>query len=235
MIKAVVFDGYGTLFDTGTGSVDAVRDILLLNGQPELSPESFYSEWKVLHQFHMDHLPEFRTEREIYALDLEELYRRYGFSRDPRSDVQVMLRIQGKRRIFPEVPKALKSLESRFLLAVGSTTDTAPLLEDLQRGKLSFAPSRIFTSESLQVYKPKRAFYEAILESLRVAPGETLFVGDSLVNDVQGPQSVGMRTCWINRKGKATGDIHPDYQLETLEGLPALVLNPTNGRTPAAG
>lgn len=227
MLKAVVFDGYGTLFDTGTGSVDAVRDILLLNGHPELSPESFYSEWKVLHQFQMDTLPEFYTEREIYALDLKELYRRHGFSRDAGEDVRVMLRIQGKRRVFPEVPKVLESLEGRLLLAVGSTADTAPLLEDLQRGGLSFAPSCVFTSESLKVYKPRRRFYEAILESLKVAPGETLFVGDSLVNDVQGPQSVGMRTCWINRKGKATGDIHPDYQLETLEGLPALVLKPT--------
>ncbi|MGI6255311.1 MAG: HAD family hydrolase [Acutalibacter sp.] len=219
MLKAIVFDGYGTLFDTGTGSVDAVRDILFLNGHPEISPHQFYSEWKVLHQGHMDHLPQFVTEREIYALDLEELYRRYGFFRDAGEDVAVMLRIQGKRQVYPEVSQVLDKLESRFLLAIGSTTDTAPLLEDLQRGGLSFAPSRIFTSQSLGVYKPKREFYQAILDSLGLAPQETLFVGDSLVNDIQGPQSVGMRTCWVNRKGKTADTIHPDFQIATLEGL----------------
>src|SRR5699024_1609726 len=118
-------------FDTGTGSVDAVRDILHLNGREDLSPKDFYGEWKVLHQHHMDTLPQFRSEWEIYALDLAELYRRHGFVRDSEEDVQVMLRIQGKRVVYPEVPSALKRLGERFLLAVASTTDTAPLLEDL--------------------------------------------------------------------------------------------------------
>ena len=222
MLKAILLDAYGTLFDTGTGSVDAVRDILHLNGREDLSPKDFYGEWKVLHQHHMDTLPQFRTEWEIYALDLAELYRRHGFDRDPEEDVQVMLRIQGKRVVYPEVPGALKRLGERFLLAVASTTDTAPLLEDLQRGGLSFAPSRVFTSQSLQAYKPKREFYTAILKKLALRPEETLFVGDSLKNDVQGPQSVGMRACWVNRKGGHPGDVVPDYQVASLEELPAL-------------
>ena len=40
MLKAILLDAYGTLFDTGTGSVDAVRDILHLNGREDLSPIS---------------------------------------------------------------------------------------------------------------------------------------------------------------------------------------------------
>ena len=222
MLKAILLDAYGTLFDTGTGSVDAVRDILHLNGREDLSPKDFYGEWKVLHQHHMDTLPQFRTEWEIYALDLAELYRRHGFARDPEEDVQVMLRIQGKRVVYPEVPGALKRLGERFLLAVASTTDTAPLLEDLQRGGLSFAPSRVFTSQSLQAYKPKREFYTAILKKLALRPEETLFVGDSLKNDVQGPQSVGMRACWVNRKEGHPGGVVPDYQVASLEELSAL-------------
>ena len=222
MLKAILLDAYGTLFDTGTGSVDAVRDILHLNGREDLSPKDFYGEWKVLHQHHMDTLPQFRSEWEIYALDLAELYRRHGFARDPEKDVQVMLRIQGKRVVYPEVPGALKRLGERFLLAVASTTDTVPLLEDLQRGGLSFAPSRVFTSQSLQAYKPKREFYTAILKKLALRPEETLFVGDSLKNDVQGPQSVGMRACWVNRKEGHPGGVVPDYQVASLEELPAL-------------
>lgn len=223
MLKAILLDAYGTLFDTGTGSVDAVRDILHLNGREDLSPKDFYGEWKVLHQHHMDTLPQFRTEWEIYALDLAELYRRHGFVRDSEEDVQVMLRIQGKRVVYPEVPGALKRLGERFLLAVASTTDTVPLLEDLQRGGLSFAPSRVFTSQSLQAYKPKREFYTAILKKLALRPEETLFVGDSLKNDVQGPQSVGMRACWLNRKGIVPEGVKPDFQIHSLEQLPSVL------------
>ena len=77
----------------------------------------------------------------------------------------------------------------------------------------AFAPSRVFTSQSLQAYKPKREFYTAILKKLALRPEETLFVGDSLKNDVQGPQSVGMRACWVNRKEGHPGDVVPDYQV----------------------
>ena len=225
MLKAILLDGYGTLFDTGTGSVDAVREILLRNGRPDLSPQEFYSQWKVLHQAHMDSLPEFHTEGEIYALDLRELYRRYGLTGNWEEDVQVMLRIQGQRQVYPEVPGVLAQLKGRFQLAVASTTDTAPLLEDLKRGGLEFAPSRIFTSQSLRVYKPNPVFYTTILECLEVSPQEALFVGDSLVNDVEGPQRVGIPACWVDRKGRDSGKVSPEYRISSLRELPALVMS----------
>lgn len=177
MLKAIVFDGYGTLFFTGTGSVDATEEILALNGRRDLSPKAFYGEWKLLHHRHMEELPDFRLEKELYALDLEELYQKYRFTRDPRRDVEVMLAIQGTRAAFPEVRQVLEELASRFLLAVGSTTDTAPLLQDLDRAGLPIPRSRIFTSQSLKVYKPHPAFYRAILETLEVAPEEAAFCG----------------------------------------------------------
>ena len=57
-----------------------------------------------------------------------------------------------------------------------------------------------------------------ILETLEVAPEEALFVGDSLKDDVKGPQAVGMRTCWVNRKGEERGDISPDLELPEALG-----------------
>lgn len=223
MLKVIVFDGYGTLFFTGTGSVDATAEILAVNGRPDISPKAFYGEWKTLHHQHMAELPDFRLEQEIYALDLEELYRKYGFTRDAGKDVEIMLRIQGTRVAFPEVKQVLEKLSERFLLAIGSTTDTAPLLEDLHRAELPIPSSRIFTSQSLKVYKPHQAFYRAILGELNVLPEEALFVGDSLTDDVKGPQAVGMRTCWVNRKGEESGNICPDLEISSLEELPSAI------------
>lgn len=219
MLRAILFDAYGTLFFTGTGSVDAAEEILALNGRPDISPKKFYGEWKALHHQHMAELPVFLPEKDVYALDLAELYRRYGFSRDAREDVKIMLRIQGKRVAFPEVKKVLEMLSGQFLLAIGSTTDTEPLLEDLDRAKLPIPRSRIYTSQSLKVYKPHRAFYTAILEDLHVLPEEALFVGDSLLDDVEGPKTVGMRTCWINRRGETAGNTTPDFEITTMEEL----------------
>ena len=46
MVKAVLLDAYGTLFDTGTGSVQAAQEILARNGREDLSPAEFYGQWK---------------------------------------------------------------------------------------------------------------------------------------------------------------------------------------------
>lgn len=218
MIRAILFDAYGTLFDTGTGSVQAAAEILARNGRPDLSPAEFYAQWKRRHHRRMKNLRPFQREAELYALDLEELYQEYGFSRNAREDVAVMLQYQGTRVAYPEVKRVLDSLLSRYQLCVASTTDTAPLEQDLKRAGLVF--HRVFTSQSLKVYKPDHEFYTIILHALSLRPAEALFVGDSLKDDVKGPQAVGMRTCWVNRKGEERGDISPDLEIPSLQELP---------------
>ena len=79
MVKAVLLDAYGTLFDTGTGSVQAAQEILARNGREDLSPAEFYGQWKALHHRLMEELPSFRTEARLYAQGLAMLYRQYGF------------------------------------------------------------------------------------------------------------------------------------------------------------
>lgn len=48
-MKAVLFDVYGTLISTGTGSINAVKSILAKK-HSEIEPEAFYAEWKQLHK-----------------------------------------------------------------------------------------------------------------------------------------------------------------------------------------
>lgn len=222
-IKAIVFDVYGTLVSTGTGSLDAAAEILRRNGREDLSPALFYRRWKALHREHIDGLAGFQTEAVLFERDLRQLYAEYGLSRDPREDVGLMLDTLGRRQAFPEAPAVWRALSGRYRLAIGSTSDTAPLLADLARAGIE--TPYVFTSESMRVYKPRPAFYQTILRALGLAAGEALFVGDSLGDDVAGPKSVGMRACWVNRKGQAlppAGEA-PDYIVEDLTGLERLL------------
>ena len=53
---------------------------------------------------------------------------------------------------------------------------------------------------------------------------ETMIVGDSLTSDIRGGKNVGIATCWVNPKGKpCPEDLQPDYQIESLAQLPALL------------
>ncbi len=224
LFQAVVFDAYGTLLSTGTGSRDAAAEILRRNGREDLSPALFYRRWKALHREHIDGLAGFQTEAVLFERDLRQLYTEYGLSRDAREDVRLMLDTLGRRRAFPETQAVWKRLSTQYRLAIGSTSDTAPLLADLARAGMD-AP-HVFTSESMRVYKPRPAFYRTILEALGLAPGEALFVGDSLGDDVAGPKSVGMSACWVNRANQALppGGEAPDFMVADLTGLEEILV-----------
>lgn len=221
MKKALILDGYGTLFFTGTDSVDAAGKVLAKRGRFDLDAKEFYARWKQIHRQHLEAPGTFLTEEVLYHRDLRELYAEYAIEGDPDEDVQIMLDILGNRTAYPEVKEVLEKLSHRMTLCIGSTSDTAPLLQDLERSGLPV--SRVFTSEGLRVYKPHRSFYRSILKQLGLEASQTLFVGDSLRDDVFGPQRVGMQACWVNRKGEQAEDVTPDFEIRDLRGLPELV------------
>lgn len=217
MIKYIIFDAYGTLLSTGNGSVDAASKILE-HKNINISPEAFYGEWKKLHRRHMENLTEFLNEESIFESDLKELYKIYGIEGDYKTDVFFMLNTLGRRKVFDEVNSVLKALSRSFVLCIGSVTDDEPLFKDLKNNDIPI--KNVFTSESLKIYKPKKEFYERILDALNADADEVLFVGDSLTDDVFGPQQMGIQACWVNRKNADLPDtITPDYTIHNLSEL----------------
>lgn len=226
MIKYIFFDAYGTLISTGTGSVDATRKILK-DKNKNITPEEFYSKWKLLHRKHIDNLTSFCNEESIFQLDLKELYKIYNIDGDYKKDVSFMLETLGKRKAFEEVTDVLNELSKSYTLCIASTTDDIPLFSDLRNNDINI--KNIFTSESMQVYKPKSEFYRKILSAVNADADEVLFVDDSLTDDVLGPQKVGIKTCWINRKGTNLNyNIKPDYIINNLKELLTLPILSNN-------
>lgn len=219
MIKYIFFDAYGTLISTGTGSIDAVRKILS-DKNCDVTAEDFYSKWKMLHRNHIDNLKSFCNEEQIFKLDLKELYKIYNINGDYMQDVSYMLGSLGKRKAFDEARNVVNELSKSFILCIASTTDSAPLFSDLKNNGIDI--KNVFTSESMQVYKPKSEFYLKILKAFTAKPDEVLFVGDSLTDDVIGPKKIGIKTCWINRKNAESDNIKPDYIISDLTELLSL-------------
>lgn len=115
-MKAVLFDVYGTLISTGTGSINAVKSILAKK-HSEIEPEAFYAEWKQLHKKRMRQTL-FLTEREIFMKDLAELYSVYGIAGDYKEDVKIMLESLYNRTVYPEVPEAINRLSKNMRLSL---------------------------------------------------------------------------------------------------------------------
>jgi len=220
-VSTILFDAYGTLLSTGNASVDATHMILKKHDRTDLDAIAFYDEWKRLRAETIKNMTEFVCEAEVFRSTLRALYQKYGIDGNADDDVQIMLDTWGTRDAFPEVRQIVHCLSQTHILCIASTTDTAPLLRDLDRNGLNI--SRIYTSESMRVYKPHRAFYETILDDLRLTPDRVLFVGDSLTDDVWGPTQLCIKTCHVNRKNTPYRDIIPDYTVSTLKELPDLL------------
>ena len=85
----------------------------------------------------------------------------------------------------------------------------------------------VLTSEQAQIYKPRPELFHMILDQLGVFPGETVYVGDRQLEDVQGPLDAGMHPVWINRDKRLVDSSlpMPPHQISSLSQLPGLLHN----------
>ena len=223
MIKAIIFDAYGTLISTGNGSVEATRKILnQLNVL--IDPVDFYKDWKLTHKNHIENIVEFQSEYDIFIRDLYVLFKKYSINEIPENAVSFMIYSLTGRKTFPDTKDVLSSLSPQYTICIGSTSDTEPLLENIRENKLVF--DYVFTSQSLKIYKPKKEFYENILSTLEIFSNEAVFIGDSLIDDVMGPQQLGIYSIWLNRlNAENNTNIIPDAIITSLYDLHIILKN----------
>jgi 2-haloalkanoic acid dehalogenase type II len=220
MIRHIIFDCFGTLINTGSGSINAVKKILANISSGE-DPAEFYAEWKKIKRRMMKESP-FRSEKTLFELSLGELFVCRGIAANASEAVKPMIdSLFAERVAFPDVAPMLERLAEKGLdFAVGSTSDTDSLTYYLERNGLKF--SKVYSSEDMQVYKPFSLFYETILVQTGWKAEECLFVGDSYEDDVCGPKAVGMKTALLDRKGVFAGktlDPAPDLYIQSFAEL----------------
>ena len=224
MKKLLIFDAYGTLISTGNGSIQATEKILALQDK-HIDAKALYKEWKQYHRRHLDeaNAEVFVTEAEIFIKDLQVLYEAYAIDRPFERDVQIMLDSLENRIAFPEVNEAIGRLRQKYRVVIGSTTDTLPLLHNLEQNQLTV--DAVYTSEMIQKYKPDAGFYQYILRREGCGPEDAVFIGDSLTDDIAGPKRLGIATVWVNRSAKpvASDAVKPDYTASSINEIEKLL------------
>ena len=125
----------------------------------------------------------------------------------------------------PGAEEVLQSLSKKYKLYLASNGTAR-----VQAGRLKSAGiipyfQEIFVSEEMGYNKPDPAYFDACFARI---PGfrkdRAMMVGDSLTSDILGGIQAGIATCWVNPHHK-TGSIHPDYEIESIVQLEALLKN----------
>jgi len=99
--------------------------------------------------------------------------------------------VDGVREVIPELAR-------HYRLGIVSNYPCAPLVaRSMERFGLLDCFSAIVVSGEWGWTKPHPGIYREALRRIDLTHERALFVGDDLVNDVQGPKAVGMRAAWF--------------------------------------
>lgn len=78
----------------------------------------------------------------------------------------------------------------------------------------------IIISEEVDVSKPNAEIFKKALNKLELSSEKCLYVGDHLINDIQGSQNAGLKSCWYNPNNIINKTkIKPDFVITNLEEL----------------
>jgi putative hydrolase of the HAD superfamily len=126
----------------------------------------------------------------------------------------------------PDVISTLVELRDHGLrLGIVSNAAYLPRLMKGQLAALGLAQyfDAVTFSSEVGVRKPQREIYADALKKLGADPSRTLFVGDRVREDVQGPKALGMRAV-LTREWRQEDDPGvADFVIQRLGELPAIV------------
>ncbi|HLD72790.1 MAG TPA: HAD family hydrolase [Candidatus Nanoarchaeia archaeon] len=207
MVKAILFDFWGTLAENGIWSpIKQVKNILEIDLP--------FSEYVV------------RMEQALMTskfTDLKEAFLKVcaEFSVSPDEDkIEQLVGLWNKSWMlaqpYPEVKEILGQLKEKYKLILISNTDCFSINKVLDKFELKSYFDRIFLSYELGVIKTDKNFLKHVLSEMNLDVNDCILVGDSIQSDIIPAKRLGMNAVLIDRKN--TRDFHPKMKdLKELE------------------
>ncbi len=124
----------------------------------------------------------------------------------------------------PGAEEAVDALSKKYRLFLASNGTAS-----VQKGRMTSANlyrffEKVFVSQEIGHNKPARAYFDACFAQIPgFDPKKAMMVGDSLSSDILGGINAGITTVWVNPEHKESGSIKPDYEIEALHQLEALL------------
>lgn len=217
MIKACIFDVFGTLVDWRTSVAREAQSILAPLGV-SLHWAEFADAWRAQYQPAMEDV---RTGRMPFS-KLDVLHRRnldvilkdHGIDHI-NEPTRVHLNLAWHRLdAWPDVVPGLLALRPKYLLAPCSNGNISLMVDLARRNGLVW--DAILGAELARDYKPSPVVYRAAAAALGLAPEETLMVA-AHSSDLAAAAAAGLRTAFVARpdeKGPGLGEAAPSTSVD---------------------
>ena len=165
------------------------------------------------------------TRQQVLEGRFEVLFRELGVSVDASQVARkYMENLSVGHYFLPGAEEATEALSKKYRLYIASNGTAS-----VQQGRMTSANlyrffEKVFISQEIGHNKPAKEFFEGCFAQIPgFDPAKAVMVGDSLTSDIKGGINVGLTTVWVNPEGKPCGAIRPDYEIESITQLEALL------------
>ena len=219
LIRACVFDAYGTLFDfssAASGCKDALGEQTSALTTLWRDKQLQYTWLRSLQGRHADF---WQVTGDALDYALETLGIAKPALRQRLMDLYLTL------RPFPEVPDVLRRLQGAGVkTAILSNGTPAMLATAVASAGIGDLLDAVISVEDVGVFKPHPHVYQLACDRLGIG-AENIAFASSNAWDAYAASAFGMRVVWCNRYGQKPERLpgQPDHIVTTLSDLPALV------------
>jgi len=205
MLRALVFDVFGTLFDW-RGSLIRLFERFGRERGVEADWPALAESWREAYGPSME-----RVRRgEVPWMNLDALHRtsfdelapRYGLEALDEDDRKRCVRFWHELEAWPDVRPGMARLRERFVVGPLSNGNVALLIDLARRARVEF--DVILSAEIFRHYKPDAETYRGAIELLGVAPGELMLVA-AHNGDLHNAAECGLQTAFVARAEWGSG------------------------------
>ncbi len=199
MIKAIIFDLWGTLFESDA-TTRPFEEFAIRLGRTYRDPKFYTAFSEIFMAQHITDLEKVMLEftkkigvdaGEELISELCEIFKKNGTVR---------------KYAFPETIAVLQELKKKYKIAILSNTTNISMKQMFEKFPLNELADEIILSYEVGIQKPDPRIYAIALEKLGVSKDEVIMVGDSLRLDVESAEAFGIKGILIDRKNR-----NPNY------------------------
>ena len=224
-IEAISFDGDGTLWDFEKVMRQSLQHVLMELEQVDPHAAAMLSIERMIEIRNSVAVELKGKVTNLEAIRLEALRRTLkdiGKPSDALADhlnrVYLKHRFEDIR-LFDDVLPVLRTLQMRYAIGLLSNGNSYP-----ERTSLPGVFRFVVFSQDHGIEKPDPGIFQIVMQKAGCSKEELLHVGDSLINDVGGAISIGIKCVWLNRARAVNSlGIMPDFEIHSLWELLSIV------------
>ncbi len=208
-MKAITFDGWGSLLDWEAGARAFVTALLARPYTSDVARptvEEWMARWQRIRR---QMLRPYRPWRELLIRSYDATMQLFGIEAFV-DDGPALARHLEALEPRADAKATLRKLAKKYRLAIVSNPDREALAETL--GRLQAPFSSVVAAEDVKAYKPDAKIFSLALERLGLPASEVMHVAGSVEEDVTAARAAGIRSVLI-------GSGEADLVLGSLEEL----------------